>query len=181
MPSLRGVSARAVAEARAARYRRSPGVRLGRGVRLGPGVVIAARGGGRVSLGDRVEVGGWTSIVAQPGGSVVIGDDVFIAGLCVIAAAEAVEIGAESMLAEMVCVRDHDHDPDAPPRSGRMLVQPVRVGVRCWLGSKSSVVRGGQVGDDVVVGAHALVNAPVPAGTLAVGVPARVARVRRLE
>jgi len=129
-------------------------------------------------VGDRVEIGERTTVVALPGAHVVIGDDVFISGSCIIAAADLVEIGSESMLAEMVCVRDHDHDPDFPPRSGALLVEPLRIGARVWLASKASVVRGGQVEDDAVIGAHALVNRVVPAGSVAVGVPARV--VRRL-
>lgn len=153
------------------------GVSMGRGVRLGRGVRIAAARGACVILGDRVEVGSGTQIVAQ-NGRIEIGNDVFIAGLCIIAAADGITIGPETMIAEMVCVRDHDHDPDAPPRSGRVVSTPVSVGARVWLASKSSIVRGGQVGDDSVIGAHAVVNRPIGSGVVAVGVPARVVRER---
>lgn len=140
---------------------------------------MTASGRGTVAIGDGVEIGEGTFVLAQDGGAVVVGSRTFISGLCIIAAAQRIEIGEESMLAEMVCVRDHDHDPDLPPRSGHRLVEPVRIGDRVWLGSKSSVVRGGSVGDDAVVGAHALVNRPIPAGVVAAGVPARIVRSKR--
>jgi acetyltransferase-like isoleucine patch superfamily enzyme len=153
-------------------------VSIGSDVRLGPGVRIATVGSGRVEIGDRVGVGSGTEVIAMEGAIVTIGNDVFISRLCVVAAADRIDIGDGSMLAEMVGVRDHDHDPDQPPQSGAMLKAPVRIGSRVWLGAKCSVVRGGMVGDDSVIGAHALVNKPIDARHLAVGVPAR--QVRRL-
>lgn len=126
-----------------------------------------------------VEIGAGTSLTATTRGArLEIGADVFISGGCTLAAAELVEIGAESMVAELVSVRDYDHDPSMPPRSGATLVSPVRIGRRVWIGAKASVVRGAVVEDDVVIGAHALVNRPAPAGSLIAGVPARVVKDR---
>jgi len=128
-------------------------------------------------IGDDVEIGANTTLtVVKPGGELLIGHNVFISGGCTIAAERYVSIGNDSMLAEMVSVRDHDHDPSHPPLSGRTLQADVRVGERVWIGAKASIVRGGNVGDDAVIGAHAVVNRPVPSGSLAAGVPARVKR-----
>lgn len=80
------------------------------------------------------------------------------------------------MISEFVAIRDHDHDPAYPPRSGRNLKSPVRIGERVWIGAKASVGRGVEIGDDTVIGGHAFVNRSVPANSLAVGVPARVVR-----
>ena len=152
-----------------------------RSVRLGPNVSLATQGSGRVVIGARVEIAAQTTLVAYDGATIEVANDVFIGGLCLIAARRSITIGPETMIAEMVCIRDHDHDPDRPPKSGAMLASPVHIGARVWLGSKSSVVRGGEVGDDSVVGAHGLVNRPIPPGSLAVGVPARVTRQTRGE
>jgi len=154
-------------------------VDIGVGVRLGRGVEVRAAPGARVQIGSGCEIGSRTSLTAEAHGELVLEENVFVSGGCIVAARAQVRIGTDSMLAEMVCVRDHDHDPDHPPRSGRTLSQPVLIGERVWLGSKSSVVRGGSVGSDSVVGAHALVNRPIPPRSVAVGVPARVVRGRR--
>lgn len=181
MRSLTALFSRALAEARTLPSRLSPRVTIGRGVRFGKGVKITASAYARVVIGNDVEIGAGTLIAADARGAVTVGDRVFISGLCIIASHESITIGDESMLAEMVCIRDHDHDPDEPPRSGVVIAQPVAIGKRVWLGSKSSVVRGGSVGDDSVVGAHALVSRPIPAGVVATGVPASVSRPRRLR
>jgi acetyltransferase-like isoleucine patch superfamily enzyme len=94
-----------------------------------------------------------------------------------IAASRHIVIGSESMLAEFVTIRDHDHDPATPPRAGRMLVGELLIGERVWIGAKATIVRRcGTIGSDAVIGANALVNRAVPAGCLAGGVPAVIRR-----
>ena len=176
MNARRSASA-VTARLRARRQARRGSVQVGRGVRFGPGVRCHAGPGGRIVLGDGVEIGAGTGLVAQPGGELLVGERVFISGGCTIAAEKHVSIGRESTLAELVSIRDHDHDPAHPPRSmGNTLQADVDIGERVWIGAKATVVRGGSIGDDAVVGAHAVVNRPVPARCLAVGVPARVVR-----
>lgn len=152
------------------------GVRIGRGTRFGRGVRCAAAPNAQIVLGREVEIGARTTLTAFPSASLIVGDRVFVSGACTIAAAGHVSVGEESLIAEMVSIRDHDHDPAFPPRSGRTLRGDVRIGSRVWVGAKATVVRGVVIGDDVVVGAHALVNRYVPPGTLVVGVPAKPVR-----
>jgi acetyltransferase-like isoleucine patch superfamily enzyme len=136
-----------------------------------------AHPGARIIIGPGAEVGDGTWFTAsRPDAEIVMGHDVFISGSCIIAATRSITIGEESMIAELVSIRDHDHDPAQPPRSGAIIEQPVIIGSRVWIGAKASVLRGATVGDDAVVGAHALVNSPVPPNSLAVGVPATVVR-----
>jgi serine acetyltransferase len=163
--------------ARAKRQAARRGVSVGAGTRLGPGVKCSVGPGGRIELGRGVEIAARTSLIVGPGATLRIGDNVFIGGLCLIAASRCVVIGSDSMLAELVTIRDHDHDPLAPPRSGRMRVGEVHIGNRVWIGAKATLVRRcATIGDDAVIGANALVNRPVPAGCLAGGVPAVVRR-----
>lgn len=57
--------------------------------------------------------------------------------------------------------------------------KPVHVGSDVWLGGNVSVMPGVTIGDNVVVGAGAVVTHDIPSNSLALGVPARV--VRTLE
>jgi acetyltransferase-like isoleucine patch superfamily enzyme len=169
---------RCVSQFRAVLKRRE-NVAIGSGVRFGRGVNCHAVSGARITIGMGVEVGSNTSLLAiSPGAELIIGSDTFISGGCTIAAVEHIEIGAESMIAELVSIRDHDHDPAYPPRAGHILSQPVTIGTRVWIGAKASVVRHGAIGDDTVVGAHGLVNRPIAPGVIAVGVPARAVRAK---
>ena len=58
------------------------------------------------------------------------------------------------------------------------MKSPVRIGPDCWLGVKSSVLRGVSVGAGTVVAAHAVVNKDVPPMSVVVGIPGRVVKNR---
>ena len=53
------------------------------------------------------------------------------------------------------------------------------LGDNVWLGTGAKVLDGVRIGSDVVVGANAVVNADLPDGAIAAGVPARVLRFRQ--
>jgi acetyltransferase-like isoleucine patch superfamily enzyme len=172
-----GLVSRLAAEVRARSRGLSPNITIGRGVRFGRRVRVAAPPGSRVDIGDHVEIGEGTSIISTAeGATLTIGEDVFISGGCTIAAAERIEIGRGSMIGEFVSIRDHDHDPAYPPLDGRMLISGVVIGDRVWIGAKATIVRGGQVGSDSVIGANSVVNRAIPPHCLAAGVPAHVKR-----
>lgn len=157
---------------RAARCRRTGGVHIGKGVRFGRGVTVS----GHVSVEDGVEIGAYTSVTTDGDASIQIGARTFISGGCVIAAREQIRIGPETMVAELVSIRDHDHDPDHPPKSGRTLVASVSIGARVWIGAKATITRGVTIGDDAVVGANSLVAHDVEDRSIVGGVPARLIR-----
>jgi acetyltransferase-like isoleucine patch superfamily enzyme len=51
---------------------------------------------------------------------------------------------------------------------------PIRVGKRCWIGSNAVILPSVQLGDDVIVGAGAVVTKSFPSGSVIGGVPARL-------
>lgn len=130
---------------------------------VGPGCVI--------DRGATIECHG----VLEVGARVVFGHHVTL-GI-----RERVVIGADTMIADLVSIRDHDHafdDPGTPVREQGMRTAPVTIGADVWLGSKVTVLRGVTIGDRAVVGAGAVVTRDVPAGAVAVGVPAKVVGYR---
>jgi acetyltransferase-like isoleucine patch superfamily enzyme len=72
------------------------------------------------------------------------------------------------------------HDPTATgwerregyPTEGRDII----IGKGVWIGSNATILGPCRIGDHAVIGAMALVNSDIPAGALAVGIPARVVR-----
>jgi acetyltransferase-like isoleucine patch superfamily enzyme len=100
---------------------------------------------------------------------------------CTLAASESVIIGEDCLIAEMVSIRDHDHRFDAleiPIRDQGESVQRVEIGRNVWLASKVTVTKGVSIGDNAIVGANAVVTKDIPANAVAVGIPARVIRMR---
>lgn len=175
---IHSVYARAIAKLRATRmYFRAyfdPGLHIGKRCSFGRGVVLRASDGGVISLGSDVSIGRGVQIVAQQG-RINIHDNVHIGDGCILVCRSGIDIGAETLIAEYVVIRDQDHETSSRPvRHAGFRTAPVRIGRDVWLGCKATVLRGVTICDGAVVGAHALVRSDVPAGMLAVGVPARV-------
>jgi len=83
----------------------------------------------------------------------------------------AVEIGAFTIIANDV--RIIAHDAAVKRITGYTEVRPVVIGQRCYIGAGTLVLPGATIGDDAIVGAGALVRGEIPAGSVAVGAPAR--------
>jgi acetyltransferase-like isoleucine patch superfamily enzyme len=143
---------------------------------VGRGCRLLVEPGGRLVLGDGCAVDDGTTLAVSSGGRLSLGEGCFVGHHATLAARESVELGAGAFLAELVSVRDHDHQVGLPPSSGAFEVAPVRIGAGAWLGAKVTVLRGARVGDRAVVGANAVVRGEVPGDAVAVGLPARVVR-----
>jgi acetyltransferase-like isoleucine patch superfamily enzyme len=114
-------------------------------------------------------------------GRLEVGEGTIFGHHCTIAARSLVSIGSYCLIAEMVSIRDHDHNfarLDVPTRDQGASVSDVAIGSNVWLGSKVTVLRGVTIGDNAVVGAGAVVTRDIPENADAVGVPARVLRYR---
>ncbi len=110
-------------------------------------------------------------------GILIIGDRVIFGHHCTIGVREKVEIGEDTMIGELVSIRDHDHcfeSLDQPIRTQGMKVSPVKIGRDVWIGGKATVLRGVTIGSHAVVGANAVVTRDVPEHAIVVGVPARI-------
>ena len=70
------------------------------------------------------------------------------------------------------------HELDPARRLERPAPKPVTIGDNVWLGAGAKVLDGVRLGNDVVVGAGAVVTSDLPDGAVAVGIPARVVRQR---
>jgi len=59
--------------------------------------------------------------------------------------------------------------------------KPVRIGRSCWIGSGAIILPGVTLGDDVIVGAGAVVTKSLGDGVTIAGVPARIIKEKRGE
>jgi acetyltransferase-like isoleucine patch superfamily enzyme len=114
-------------------------------------------------------------------GQVLIGDRVIFGHHCTLCAIESITIGEDSMIGEMVSIRDHDHkfsDLAQPIREQGMKSAPVHIGRDVWIGGKATIIKGVSIGDGAVIGANAVVTKNVPDRAIAVGVPAHIVGYR---
>ncbi len=117
-------------------------------------------------------------------GKLHIGHRTIFGHHCTLAARDSLIIGDDCLIAEMVSIRDHDHcfdQLDVPIREQGAVSAPIKIGRNVWLGAKVTVVKGITIGDNAIVGANAVVTKDIPANAIAVGIPARVIRMRQAE
>ncbi len=159
-----------------ARYGRA---RFGAGCDIRPGLELRMGAGARVSFGADCVLD--RNLVAECAGALEVGDRTIFGHHCTLAARESIIIGPDCLIAEMVSIRDHDHRfdrLDIVTREQGAVCAPVRIGRNVWIAGKVTIVKGVTIGDNAVIGAHAVVTKNIPANAVAVGIPARVIRMR---
>jgi acetyltransferase-like isoleucine patch superfamily enzyme len=130
------------------RYAPHKGWRIGSGVSLGFGVVFDVPG--HITIGDNCRVGHYTTL----------------------SAVDSITIGSGTLIAENCAIHDANHDTEGDLLNA--VVAPIRIGREAWIASGCAVLAGVEIGDRAVIGANAVVTRNIPAGRVAVGVPAKV-------
>ena len=134
---------------------------------------------GRVLVGERCVLD--RDMTIEVAGVLTIGARTIFGHHCTIASMEHLSIGDDCLIAEMVSIRDHDHcfaDLTTPIRDQGMTKAPIRIGRDVWIGGKATITKGVTIGDGAIIGANAVVTRDIPALAIAVGIPARVIKMR---
>ena len=145
------------------------------------------QGRGRMVIGDRVRLSGKSSIAFGRSGEaipeLIIGDETFIGHTCSFNIGRAVRIGRHCLLAGGVQIFDMDGHPiDAADRRAGLptppsAIAPVVIGDDVWIGAGALILKGVSIGDRAIIAARAVVTSVVPANAVVAGNPARVLRV----
>jgi acetyltransferase-like isoleucine patch superfamily enzyme len=159
---------------------RAHGSSIGRDCALSSGVECASgfqpARRGAISLGDHCKLE--SGVILHPhGGSIRMGNYVFIGPHAVVYGHGGVEIGDHTLVAMHCRILSSEHQKPPLGRSIRSypdLLLPTRIGSDVWLGAGVTVLGGITIGDGCVIGAGSVVTRDIPAGSIAVGLPARV-------
>ena len=143
------------------------GVVLGRNVTIARGAILTCTGvlakkGDGIRIGDRSAIGAGAFVGGQ--GGVTIGSDVIMGA--------GVRVFSEN----------HNFDAlDRPIRTQGETRRGVTIGDDCWIGAGVTIVDGVSIGTGCVIAAGAVVTRDIPPESVAVGVPARRVRSRRVS
>jgi maltose O-acetyltransferase len=111
------------------------------------------------------------------GSNITIGDGTFVNFDCVMLDIAPIALGSTCWLATQVQLLAATHPIDPiPRRDGWEYGAPITLGDNVWLGGRVIVCPGVTIGEHTVVGAGGVVTRDLPAGVVAYGNPARVAR-----
>jgi acetyltransferase-like isoleucine patch superfamily enzyme len=128
---------------------------IGPNVRMSPNVSL--RNGARIKIGAYSHIGSRCSIWA--------GDSV-----------GRVSLGRHALLGPEVFITASNYQikPGTPVMDQPKLERDVVIGDDVWLGARVIVLPGVEIGDGCIIGASSVVTRSLPAGSIAVGNPARI-------
>lgn len=159
---------------------------LGAGVVLDEGSMVDAKGASNrgISLGDRVYVGRNTNIYCK-NGNITVGENVSFSANCILFSSNELVMKKNSVVAAFTYLLsggEYDLDDVTPlaMQKGTCTKGPLEIGEDCWLGAGAKVLDAASLGDHCVLGAGSVANKPIPANSIAVGVPARVVKSRKI-
>ena len=164
--------------ARGAKLEDASGIRIGSGARIEAGAVLRAntadpRG---VSVGEGASVKEYAVLNAN-GGRIELGPRAWVGPHCLIYGNGVVSIGADVLIAAHTTISTVSHvtaRTDVPISAQGIDCAPIVIEDDVWIGLNVTLLQGVTIGSGAVVGAGAVVTRDVPAGAVAVGVPARI-------
>ena len=181
-PLLLGGCGRNVSFGRGIVFRHPARVRIGDNTIVDDMCLIDAKGEDNegISIGKNVFIGR-NSILSCKNGSIFIEDGVNIGFNCEVFSSSRVRLGKNTLLAAYTYLIGGSHefsDPSLPVVEQKEVSSGLEIGENVWLGAGVKVLDGADIGSDSVVGAGAVVSESLPAGVIAVGIPAKVIRKR---
>jgi acetyltransferase-like isoleucine patch superfamily enzyme len=156
-------------------------VALGKRVYVAPGAeLLAAKPSEEITIGSDCSIL-QGSLVHCYGGKIRLGDNVTINPYCVLYGHGDLAIGDNVLIATgcvMIPANHNIDDPQATIRTQGLRCEGIQIEDDVWLGARVTVLDGVRIGRGAVIGAGAVVTKSIPAGAIAVGVPAKIIRYR---
>lgn len=164
---------------------RNPGrIRIGKQAVIDDYVQISARGTADegIEIGERVLVGQNVRLRTREG-NISIGDESNIGPDCHIGTSSNITIGKHCLFGGRCYIGGLQHgfeDTDTPITEQKMVSRGgVQMGDDVWLGAHVIVNDGVKIGNGAIIGAGSVVTNDIPAYAIALGIPAKVIRKRK--
>lgn len=161
-------------------------INIGENVIIDDYAVLDAKGSTNqgITIGNNVMIGRST-VISCKNGDITIGENTNIAMNCFIQSAKQVLIGRNTLIAPycyLIGGGDHETNRiDIPIIAQGQVVKGIMLEDNCWIGAGVKVLDGVKIERDCIVGAGGVVTRSIPEYSVAIGVPARVVKSRRVS
>lgn len=154
-------------------------IEFGRQSRVHDWVTLDAGRGGKIVLGDRVTLNRYVILNGGRQG-IRLGNGVEINNQTILDGTGGIDIGDRTLIGPGVKLISYQHRFEGrhPVAAQASDALPIRIDQDVWIGANVIILAGVSIGEGAVIGAGAVVTADIPAWGIAVGVPARVIRMR---
>ncbi len=164
--------------ARQARIEVPAGIRLGAAARIEAGAILRANTSDErgIRVGEGASVKEYALLNANEGW-IGLGDRSWLGPHCLVYGNGGVSIGDDVLIAAHTTISTVSHvaaRTDVPINDQGIDCAPIVIEDDVWIGLNVTILKGVTIGSGAIVGAGAVVTRDVPAGSIAMGVPARV-------
>ena len=143
--------------------------------------------GENISIGDyatlicssdkKIDISTWQT--DKLNGSISLGNYILISPGTSIRSAESIDIGDSTMIASDVVITDSDWHGIYDRTDYVATPKPVKIHKNVWIGERSIILKGTQIGENSIIGAGSVVHCDIPPNSVYAGNPAK--EVKKLD
>lgn len=143
--------------------------------------------GENISIGDyatlicssdkKIDISTWQT--DKLNGSISLGSYILISPGTSIRSAESIDIGDSTMIASDVVITDSDWHGIYDRTDYVATPKPVKIHKNVWIGERSIILKGTQIGENSIIGAGSVVHGDIPPNSVYAGNPAK--EVKKLD
>jgi len=161
-------------------------IRAGRNLILEHDVHLSALSKNGIVIGDHVTIAKYsvlvcTGVIANKGVGIRIGNNSAIGAQSFLGGQGGIVIGNDVIMGPQVKIFSENHNfdsQDVPIRKQGESRSGVVIGDNCWIGAGVTILDGVLVGEGCVIAAGSIVTKSLPNNSIAIGVPAKIVKIR---